>query len=139
MPARRREHLVWAARATLPRTDKTVRGRLVFTHYTRIGGVCTAQLTCIGPRDLAEGHSLAGGQARGDLSICARSGAPCALLAAHLVCVLVLANSMEAAAEEGEVPAELPRALFAHGVKQVRHSIAFWRRFGCTINHSTTA
>ena len=30
------------------------------------------------------------------------------------LCVRVLANSMEAAAAEGEVPAEVPRALFAH-------------------------
>ena len=39
--------------------------------------------------------------------------APCAPLRSGL-CVCVLANSMEAAAVEGEVPAEVPRALFAH-------------------------
>ena len=46
---------------------------------------------------------------------CLRSGpcgAPCVPL--RSVCVLVLANSMEATAEEKEVPAEVPRALFAH-------------------------
>ena len=56
----------------------------------------------------------------GDLSICARSGAPCALLATHLVCVLVLTNSMEATAEEKEVPAEVLRAVFAHGAAGAR-------------------
>ena len=50
------------------------------------------------------------------------SRAPCALLATHLVCVLVLTNSREATAigEEKEVPAEVLRAVFAHGAAGAR-------------------